>query len=325
MTIIDVHNHVIPSFVLEEAERGRLFGLRKEDQWVIHPEGFRYPITPDFADPQQKLADLDAHGLDVAVLSLAPTLFFYDEPAADAVAFAVRANDAVAEMAATSPRLSALATLPLQDPAAAAAELRRAVEELGMRGAQIGTSGGERLPLDDPAFAPVLAEAERLDVPLMIHPYYVGLKPGLTDYYFTNSIGNPLDTCIAAARLIHAGTLDHHPELRVVLVHGAGFLPYQLGRLDHAHAVRNEPKVTIAEAPSSYLRRFWIDTITHGDDALGFLETLIGADRLVIGTDLPFDMADQEPVERVRRAGLDPHELGTVADALFGLPSRLSA
>jgi aminocarboxymuconate-semialdehyde decarboxylase len=325
MTAVDVHNHVIPSFVLEEAERNRLFGLRKEDQWVIHPEGFRYPITPDFADPQQKLTDMDAHSLDVAVLSIAPTLFLYDEPATDALAFAQRANDAVAEMAATSPRLAALATLPLQDPVAAAAELRRSVEELGMRGAQIGTSGADRLPLDDPAFAPVLAEAERLDVPLMLHPYYVGLKPGLTDYYFTNSIGNPLDTCIAAARLIHAGTLDQYPELRVVLVHGGGFLPYQLGRLDHAHAVRTEPKVTISEPPSSYLRRFWIDTITHGDDALGFLETLIGVDRIVIGTDLPFDMADREPVERLRRVGINPDALGNVADELFRLPSPLSA
>jgi aminocarboxymuconate-semialdehyde decarboxylase len=228
-------------------------------------------------------------------------------------------------MAAASPRLAGLATLPLQDPAAAAEELRRAVGELGLRGAQIGTSGADGLPLDDPVLAPVLAEAERLGVPLMLHPYYVGLKPGLTDYYFTNSIGNPLDTCIAAARLIHAGTLDRHPELRVVLVHAGGFLPYQLGRLDHAYAVRNEPQADISKAPSTYLRRFWIDTITHADQALTFLENLVGRDRLVIGTDLPFDMADREPVERLRRVGIDPDELGTVADDLFRLPSRLTA
>jgi aminocarboxymuconate-semialdehyde decarboxylase len=325
MTVVDVHNHVIPSFVLEEAERGALFGLRVDDGWVVHPEGFRYPVTPDFWDPEEKLADMDAHGLDVAILSIAPTLFLYDEPATEAVAFARRANDAVAGMAATSPRLAGLATLPLQDPSGAAEELRRSVEELGLRGAQIGTSGADRLPLDDQALAPVLAEAERLGVPLMLHPYYVGLKPGLTDYYFTNSIGNPLDTCIAAARLIHAGTLDRHPGLRLVLVHAGGFLPYQLGRLDHAHAVRKEPRVEISAAPSSYLRRFWIDSITHADDALGFLESLIGTDRMVIGTDLPFDMADREPVERLRRAGIDPDALGTVADELFRLPSRLSA
>jgi aminocarboxymuconate-semialdehyde decarboxylase len=325
MTAVDVHNHVIPRFVLEEAERDRLFGLRWEDGWVVHPQGFRYPVTADFWDPQEKLADMDAHALDVAILSIAPTLFLYDQPASEGVTFARRANDAVAEMAAASPRLAGLATLPLQDPAAAAEELRRAVGELGLRGAQIGTSGADGLPLDDPALAPVLAEAERLGVPLMLHPYYVGLKPGLTDYYFTNSIGNPLDTCIAAARLIHAGTLDRHPELRVVLVHAGGFLPYQLGRLDHAFAVRNEPQADISQAPSAYLRRFWIDTITHADQALAFLENLVSRDRMVIGTDLPFDMADREPVERLRRVGIDPDELGTVADELFRLPSRLTA
>jgi aminocarboxymuconate-semialdehyde decarboxylase len=325
MTAVDVHNHVIPRFILEEAERNRLFGLRWEDGWVVHPQGFRYPVTAEFWDPQEKLAEMDAHALDVAILSIAPTLFLYDQPAADSVAFARRANDAVAEMAAASPRLAGLATLPLQEPAAAAEELRRAVGELGLRGAQIGTSGPDGLPLDDPALAPVLAEADRLGVPLMLHPYYVGLKPGLTDYYFTNSIGNPLDTCIAAARLVHAGTFDRHPELRVVLVHAGGFLPYQLGRLDHAYAVRTEPRADIAEAPSTYLRRFWIDTITHSDLALTFLESLVGRDRMVIGTDLPFDMADREPVERLRRVGIDPDELGAVADDLFQLPSRLSA
>jgi aminocarboxymuconate-semialdehyde decarboxylase len=156
----------------------------------------------------------------------------------------------------------------------------------------------------------------------MLHPYYVGAKPGLEDFYFTNSLGNPLDTTIAAARLIHSGALDRHAALKLVLVHAGGFLPYQLGRLDHAFAVRSEPRARIARPPSSYLRRFWLDTITHGDPALRFLASVIGTDRLVLGTDLPFDTADGAPLQRLERCGLDAHALGATAAALLGREDR---
>ena len=131
-------------------------------------------------------------------------------------------------------------------------------------------------PSTHPALDPVLATAGRLGVPLMLHPYYVGPKPGLEAYYLTNSIGNPLDTCVAAARLMHSGAFDRHADLRIVLVHAGGFLPYQLGRLDHAFSVRREAKVGTARPPSSYLDRFWFDTITHSDASLEFLVSLVG-------------------------------------------------
>ncbi len=321
MTVVDVHTHFIPRFVLEEEG---VFGLREEDGWVVHPEGFRYPAAPEFLDGQAKLAQMDELRIDVSVLSSSPTLFFYESPVDEVVAFARRSNDALAELTAGKERLYGLATLPLQAPAAAAAELERAVRELGLLGAQIGTSYAGGKPLDGPELEPVFEAAERLGVPLMLHPYYVGPKPGLEDFYLTNTVGNPLDTCVAAVRLIHAGTLDRFPGLRLVLVHGGGFLPYQLGRFDHAFAVRPEPKLSIERAPSSYLDRFWMDTITHSDAALAFLAELIGTGRLVVGTDLPFDMADARPVERLERVGVDPHGLGETALELLGLerPAR---
>jgi aminocarboxymuconate-semialdehyde decarboxylase len=158
----------------------------------------------------------------------------------------------------------------------------------------------------------------------VLHPYYVGAKPGLEDYYLTNSIGNPLDTCVAAARLMQSGAFDRHPDLRIVLVHGGGFLPYQLGRLDHAFLVRPEAKVATKRPPSSYLDRFWFDTITHSDASLAFLLSLVGPERVVLGTDLPFDMADARPLERLARTGTDPHVLGRTASGLLtGLSSGL--
>ena len=318
MTAVDLHTHFLPRFFVDEAGAGEVFGVRVEDGLVIHPQGFRYPVHPTFVDVEAKLAEMDAAGIDVSVLSSAPTLFFYDAPAAEAVGFARRSNDALAEMAGASPRLAGLATLPLQDPEGAAAELERAVAELGLHGAHIGTNCGT-VPLDDPSMAPVLAAAERLDVPLMLHPYYVGPKPGLEDYYLVNSMGNPLDTSVAAVRLISSGTLDRFPTLRVALVHAGGFLPYQVGRFDHAFDVRPEARVAIDRPPSSYLDRFWMDTITHSDEALQFLAERIRPDRLYIGTDQPFDMADVAPVERLCRVGVDVDATGGAAAALLNI------
>jgi len=320
-TTVDVHTHVIPDALVREArDAGGLFGVRFEDGELVHPEGYRAPLDPGFHDAGAILARMDASGIDVSVLSLSPTMFFYDQPPAEAAAFARLANDAIAELAAQHERLLAVAQLPMQDPDAAARELERAVSELGMRGALIGTNVGAS-SLDEDDFEPVFATAQRLGVPVELHPYFTGPKPRLEPFYFTNTIGNPLDTCIAAARLIHAGTFDRLPELRLVLAHGGGYLPYQLGRLDHAWQVREEPRARIAQPPSSYLRRFWIDTLTHGDEALAFLARLIGVDRLLLGTDLPYDMADAQPLERLRRVEIDPNAVGAGALELFGAPA----
>jgi aminocarboxymuconate-semialdehyde decarboxylase len=315
---IDVHAHVIPPALVEQAGRpGGLFGVVHRDGAMEHPEGFRAPLTADFHDAAAIVRRMDATGLRGTVLSLSPTLFFYELPAPEARSYAVTANDAIADLVAINGRLLGLAQLPMQDPDGAAAELERAVRERGLRGAQIGTNVGAA-SLDDRRFDIVFATAERLGVPLVLHPYFVGPKSRLEPYFLTNTIGNPLDTCVAAARLIHAGTLDRYPALRLVLVHGGGFLPYQLGRLDHAHHVRSEARTAIAEPPSRYLNRFWFDTITHGDAPLRLLEQVVGADRLVLGTDLPYDMADRHPLARAARAGLEGDALAANALALFG-------
>jgi aminocarboxymuconate-semialdehyde decarboxylase len=318
MTTIDIHTHFIPRFVMDEAAREEgLLGIREDDGWLVHPEGFRYRVAPEFFDARSILAQMDRTGIDIAVLSSSPTLFFYESRSDEVVDFSRRSNDALAELIAGHERLRGLGTLPLQSAEQAAIELERAVTELGFVGAQIGTSYAGGQPLDGPQLEPVFATAEALDVPLMLHPYYVGLKPMLEDFYLTNSIGNPLDTCLAAARLIFAGTLDRFSRLKIVLVHGGGFMPYQLGRFDHAFMVRAEARTGIKIPPSQYLRRFWMDTITHSDAALAFLATLIGEDRVVLGTDLPFDMADLDPISRLHRVGIDPHVLGsTTADLL---------
>jgi aminocarboxymuconate-semialdehyde decarboxylase len=333
MTVVDAHTHFIPASLGEEASRRPEWGIEIErrdgERWVRHEQGFAYPLDETFFGGEAKLADMDARGIDVSVMSISPTLFFYWIRAGDGASFARYANDALADTVRRSDgRLAGVATLPMQDPEAAAAELRRAVEELSLRGAHIGTTveGGY---LDDDRFAPLLAAADALDVPLIVHPYYVGPRPRLEQFYLTNLFGNPLDTTLCASRLIFSGAFELFGNLKVMLVHAGGFLPYQIGRLDHGWAVRPEPRVQLQRKPSEYLDRFYYDTISHHDSALAWLLELVGDDRVVLGTDLPYDMADQDPVGRVDRLPLAPASrarvAGTNATRLFGVATAAAA
>ena len=329
MTVIDAHTHFMPASLAEEAALRPEWGIeitrREGQQWVNHEQGFAYPLDETFFGEEAKLADMDARGIDMSVMSISPTLFFYWIGAPDASSFARYANDALAETVRRGGgRLAGVATLPMQDPEAAAEELRRSVEELSLRGAHIGTSveGGY---LDEARFTPLLEAADALRVPLIIHPYYVGPRPGLEDFYLTNIFGNPLDTALSAARLIFSGSLDAFPNLKVMLVHAGGFLPYQIGRFDHGWDVRPEPKVRLDRPPSEYLDRFFYDTIAHHDSALAWLVQLVGDSRVVLGTDLPYDMGDEDPVGRVARLELMPgaseRVTGGNAAQLFGITS----
>lgn len=327
VTTIDVHAHFVPEAFLDRARDGAaLDGVRVERiegvDWLVHRQGFRYPVGRDMYTVDGRLASMDAMGIDVTVLSLSPSLFFYWAPASDAARFARRANEGLAELVESSGmRIEGLATLPMQDPRAAVAELRYAVDALDLRGAQIGTNVEER-SLDGEEFEQVFAAAEGLGVPLVLHPYYSGPRDGLEDYYLVNLIGIPLDTTTAAARLIFGGILDRHPELRIMLLHGGGFLPYQIGRLDHGRRVREEAR-TCEEVPSRYLRRFTFDTITHAPEVLRFLIDSVGADRVAYGTDSPFDMGAGSLADQVNGAELDAEELAGVAHRngarLFGI------
>jgi aminocarboxymuconate-semialdehyde decarboxylase len=325
--VIDIHAHFIPPGLIDAARAGQGFdGLsvdaRDEVPTLVHREGYRYPIRPEFHEAAARLEAMDALGIDRALVSVSPTMYFYNVSGPSAHDHARATNDALAAHVADAPdRLAGLATLPMQAPKAAARELERAVTTLGFRGASVGPRIDETY-LDDPRFVDVLETAQSLDVPVLVHPYYVGTRPGLTDFYLTNLIGNPLDSTICAARLILSGTLDRLTALRVALVHGGGFLPYQVGRLDHGHRVRPESK-GCAHPPSSYLRRFVYDTITHSDEALAYLVRRVGADRVAFGTDLPFDMMSGRLDDQLGSAGLAREDRDRISSgtamAWFGL------
>lgn len=308
---IDIHAHFIPPELVEDARRAAapdgLQVIRQDGQELMaHRQGYRYPLAPEFYNVEAKLKQMDEMGLDISVWSVAPPLFLYWLEPARAADFCRAVNESLARLAPTAGgRLFGVAAVPLQDPKLAASELEYAVTRLGLKGVIIGTTVEQRR-LEEPELEPFFVTAEELRVPIMVHPYYVGTRPGLEDYYLTNLIGNPLETYVAATRLILSGFLDRFPRLNVVLVHAGGYLPYQIGRLDHGFRVRPETRRRIGQLPSSYLRRFHLDTITHAALPLRFLVDLIGSDRVVLGTDLPFDMADTIFDTYLEASGLEP-------------------
>jgi aminocarboxymuconate-semialdehyde decarboxylase len=154
--------------------------------------------------------------------------------------------------------------------------------------------------LDDPSFEPLWATAQELGAFIFVHPVNVAGADRLKSYYLQNLIGNPLDTTIAAACLIFGGVMDRYPKLKIVLAHGGGFTPYQAARWEHGWKVRPEPKKTMTAQPKDIAKRFLYDTILHSDKTLEAMIGLVGADRVLLGSDYPYDMAMLDCVAHVK-------------------------
>ena len=255
------------------------------------------PITAHYHDLDLRLRAMDAQGVTVQALSLMPPMVYWADDALG-LRLARLVNDALAAASRLYPdRFVALATLPLQDPEAAVGEVDRAVTELGCRGIYLGTNIRGR-ELADPSFLPVFERIHALEVPIFLHPLNVIGVQRLANYHLHNLLGNPFDTAVAAANLIFSGFFDRFPKLKVCLPHAGGALPYLIGRLNRGWKVREECRA-LKRSPSSYLRRFTYDTISHASEALDYLIKLVGADRVMLGSDYCFDMGYERPVEVV--------------------------
>jgi aminocarboxymuconate-semialdehyde decarboxylase len=303
---IDTHTHVLADDTIAVLQKEiPSLGLKltpyDADNSVIEVAGVPYrPFPRGGHDIERRLADMDATEVDMHVLSVSPQTWLYgQEPSIGAAAAAIQ-NEGIARLSKEKPdRFCGIATLPMQAPEAAAAELRRAMGTLGLHGAMIGSNiGGKNL--DDPSFEPLWAAAAELDAFFMIHPGNVAGADRLRSYYLGNLIGNPLDTTIAAACLIFGGVLERYPTFKPVMVHGGGFIPYQGGRWVHGWHVRPEPKVHLKHSPEKYLDRFRYDTICHSKASLEFLVSSCGADRVFLGSDYPYDMGMMDCVRHVR-------------------------
>ncbi|HEY0185413.1 MAG TPA: amidohydrolase family protein [Rhodopila sp.] len=339
---IDVHSHVYPGRyvsllrardavprIVTRAGQDRMLILPGEDADASTSVG--RPIGSEYWDGARKVAFMDRHGIAVSVISPAnPWLDFLD----DAGPVATEINeDMEALCAASRGRLYGLGLLPTRDPAAAALELGRIARLPHLRGAVIGTTGAGK-GLDDPALDPVWAAAEREKLMIFVHPHYGLGNEALTGYGHATmlALGFPFETTAAITRLILGGALDRFPGLRLMIAHAGGVLPYLAGRLDACVAGDAHSPVRLRHEPSAYLRSLYFDAIGYQAPTLTLLISLVGADRIMFGTDHPFfpphvANADLETTEwhspKVHRTVLS--ELGPQAEATILRGSAMAA
>ena len=303
---IDAHAHILTEETMATLRRAvPSYRLRLRDVEgdfaTLDVGAISYPKFPRGGwDLERRLRDMEKTKVGRQVLSVLPQTVAYEEEPALALAMSQIQNDHIAALVDLYPdRFLGLGTVPLQSPDASAAELRRAVNGLGLRGVMIGSNVRGR-NLDDPGLEPVWSAAAEFGALIFIHPTSPAAADRLQDYYLRNFIGNPLDTTIAAACLVFAGVLERHPDIKILLAHGGGFLPYQEARLVHGWGEREESKQSLKVSPAASLGRFLYDTILHARAPLKFLIGSAGADRVLLGSDYPFDMGQYDTVDLIQ-------------------------
>jgi aminocarboxymuconate-semialdehyde decarboxylase len=255
--------------------------------------------APKLSSIEVRLKDMDKMGIDIQAVSPAPHQTYYWTEPGEGAELARMVNERLAEICAKWPdRFIGLGTVPLQNVDLAVSELTHCVKALGLRGVEINPSVNgmdltdARLSLDK-----FFAKAQELDIVVFMHP--IGFTQGerLMDHYLNNVIGNPLETTVAASHLIFDGVLERYPKLKVVLPHGGGYLAHYWARMDHAWRARPDCRTVIKKKPSSYLEKVYFDTITFDRGMLKNLVERFGADHVVLGTDYPYDMGMEHPVD----------------------------
>ena len=303
MNAIDVHAHWYPKRFLDlVAQHGAEFGIEWRE---VEGKGPQFkaghlmtgPLGPNYIDLDARLSAMDAQGVHAQALSLSqPMNYWAGRGLGEKLAAVFNEELALAHEKAPK-RLVGLAALPMHEPDLAVKEVGRAAKLQGMRGFYMATRINER-ELSDPAFFPVYERIEALGLPIFLHPVYVIGAERLEKYYLTNLLGNPFEAAIAAAHLIFGGVMDRFPKLDIVLPHAGGAFPWLVGRLNRGWEKRADLK-HIKQAPVDYLRRFYYDTVGYSHHVLDYLVRVVGADRVLMGSDYCFPIAYEKPVEIV--------------------------
>lgn len=302
---IDTHGHVVVREILRSdghQESWRPVITRDAKGWqMVHNDRFvNGPVPKEISEWPKIIENLDATKVDIMGVSPAPFLLFYylDGPTGHQ-ACRIQ-NDAIAlAVAEYADRLVGLGIVPLQDIGLAVRELERIAGELKFPGIEI-RSNVNGVYLGDEQFWPFWEAVEALDLFVFVHPDQpiIG-SDKLKDYYLINLVGNPIETTRSIADVVFSGVLEAYPKLKLCFAHAGGTVPYIRGRFEHGYHVRTEPKAKIKRPPSEYLKLLYFDTITHWEPALEFLVNTVGADKVVVGSDYPFDMGPAEPIRFV--------------------------
>jgi aminocarboxymuconate-semialdehyde decarboxylase len=321
--VLDAHAHaLIPAIEAAVAgqpgaEEARALGLRRDGapSAAVTRQMVAERI-PALTDPATRLADMDAAGVDVQLVSPSPGHYHYWADPGLAREVTQAAGEGIAALVARHPdRLLGLGLVPLQHPADCQAALEHAVTGCGLAGVEISSHAGQpgaTVELSDERLDPFWARAAELGAIVFLHPFGCSLDERLDRFYLSNTVGQPVEHAVALSHLIFGGVLDRHPGLRVLAAHGGGYLPGYLGRSDHAWQVRPEAR-GCAQPPSSYLRRIWFDSLVHDPAALRALVAAAGPGQVLLGSDYPFDMGVTDPVRRLLDAGLDADATAAIA------------
>ena len=320
---VDVHAHYVPAPLIATLQReGSPHGISVvESEPGCHALRFEYGLTlrPFFTklieEPARRLASMDAAGIDRQLLSTWCDVFGYGLDAERGAAWHRVLNDSLATFVRQYPdRFSLLASVYLPDAGRAARELERAVTELGAVGA-IASTNVEGANLGECPLDELWAAAVALDVPVFLHPVQASPPPRARRFALNTIVQYTFDTALAVGSLIGAGVLDRFPALRLILAHGGGGWPYLAGRFDCMFARSDHPStgITSSSPPSTYLTRFFYDTLLHDAAALRYLRSRVGVDHLVIGTDDGFPPADHDPLRSLTTAGFTPPEITQIA------------
>ena len=303
MRSIDVHAHLTPQCFWRATENGGDWHSIKREKDERGQEcaviGGRRQVLPPRAKwtPEERIGDMDSLGVDMHVVSTYVGFYNYHLDTKVATASARAINDEIDAMTRTWPkRFAGLGTLPMQDVKASIDELERSMTKLSLKGVEINDHVNGRT-FDEPEFRPFWKAAEQLGALVFFHQAGETLVTARSKrYHLPNTIGNLVDRAVTFATLVHGGVMDQYPNLKIVLGHGGGYTCYGIGRMDHGWQVRTEARAHITKPPSAYLRHFYYDCIVYTESALRFLIDSVGVDRVVFGTDWPYDMALDWPV-----------------------------
>jgi aminocarboxymuconate-semialdehyde decarboxylase len=326
--IVDVHAHFTPHAVIDQVQRAPEsfphIGLRDlgEGRFTFtFPDAQpTRPMQPRLWDVDVAHAWLDSQGIDLHVVGVWSDLVGYTLAPDEAAAWCSFINEATLEALHATRRFLPLASVPIQSGRHAVAELEKAYQ-MGYRGLTIGTFA-PGVELDHPDLEAVWESAARLEMPVFLHPLYLYGDPRLGSYDLPNAIGRVNDTAVAISRLLYRGVLQRYPELRMIVAHGGGGVPYALGRLFRNYDLHPDEMAN----PREGFPRLYFDSVLYDPAPLRYLVALAGADHVLLGSDYPFPIMDPHPVEVVRQAAFDQPTtesiLSTNACRLFKIPAQ---
>ena len=311
---VDIHTHIIPENLPRWKEK---FGYGEFVQLEHHKpccarmmmdDAFFREIESNCWDPEQRLKECGHHHVDVQVISTIPVMFSYWAEPKDCLEISKYLNDHIADVCHRYPtRFVGLGTIPMQHADIAIQELRRC-KEIGLKGIQIG-SHVNHMNLNDPSLFPIFEAMQELDMALFVHPWWYSANKKMQNYWLPWLVGMPMETSLAICSMIFGGIFEKFPRLRVAFAHGGGSFPGGLGRIVRGYETRPDlVAVDNPHHPTSYLGKFWVDSLVHDPHMLRYLMEIVGSNRVALGSDYPFPLGESRAGTLIRAMNLEPEQ-----------------